>query len=461
VAVETAALERRRIADRPGVAVAVGVVAPVVLVPVAVLAAYDPFSALALAIAVVAAVLLVLRVDLALLLLVAAAPLESAIEISPNPQLTITKVVGAICFASFALFALSSRHRVLLDRTHAIVFLLLALALLSTLQADEISPALTVTIRYASFVALYVVVSQFLGDPTLQRRVAWVLSLASTVAGAQAVYNFLVVEDELVARPSYGDPNDLAFLLATTLPLTLWLLRERGLRRIVVVAMVVAISTSVVLTFSRGALVGLGAAALWHFVTERRHLPVLLAAVLVVAAVAATLARSNPSQFEVGFEAKQDVAGTNVSTRLDAWAVALRLASQQPVLGVGPGNFQYRYPDETERIVSTNTPRVVHNAYLDIAAELGFVGLFLFLAYIAETFARLTAASRRGYGLPGFAVAVRSALVVAMVSALFLSEQYYAPFWLIGGIATGLWLSARAGPGHEPVPATPPASVPA
>ncbi len=435
---------RRRIANRPGVAIAIGVGAPFILIPAAVLSAFDPFAALALTAVVVIGALLVLRVDLALLLLVAAAPLEAAFQISSNPQLTLTKLVGAICFASFALFAIGSRHRILLDRTHAIVFLLLALALLATLRADEIAPALTTTIRYASFVALYIVVSQFLGDERLQRRVAWVLSITSAFAGAQAVYNFLIRGNEFAARPTYGDSNDLAFLLATTLPLTLWLLRERGSRRIVALALAVTISTSIVLTFSRGALVGLAAAAVWHFVTERRNLPILLAAALIAAAVAATLIRTHSSEFEVGFQAKQDVAATNVSTRLDAWEVAARLAADEPLVGVGPGNFRYRYPEETTRIVGTDTPDVVHNAYLDIAAELGFVGLALFLAYLADTYARLTAARRHGYGLPGFATAVRSSLVVAIVSALFLSEQYYAPFWLIGGIATGLWLAARA-----------------
>ena len=310
MAVGTAALSTQRIGNHPeyGLKI-VGFAAPLVVLGVAVLTVYDPLLALGGGIAAVVAVLLVLRIDLALLLLVAAAPLESAIQISPNPQLSVTKIAGAICFLSFALFLVMSRRRILLDRSHAIVFLLLALALLSTLQAEEISPALTVTIRYGSFVALFLIVSQFLGDPTLQLRLAWVLSIASTLAGCQAVYNFLVLENALLASPNYGHPNDLAFILATTLPLTMWLLRERGLRRILVIMMIVAISVAVVLTFSRGALVGLGAAAVWHVVTERRHLPLLLAAFLLAFAVVATLVRSNPGQFEIGLEAKQDVAG--------------------------------------------------------------------------------------------------------------------------------------------------------
>jgi hypothetical protein len=34
---------------------------------------------------------------------------------------------------------------------------------------------------------------------------------------------------------------------------------------------------------------------------------------------------------------------------------------------------------------------------------------------------------------------VAIALVVGAVATLTLSEQYFAPFWLLGGLATALW----------------------
>jgi hypothetical protein len=38
---------------------------------------------------------------------------------------------------------------------------------------------------------------------------------------------------------------------------------------------------------------------------------------------------------------------------------------------------------------------------------------------------------------------VCSAFVVAAVSSLFLSEQYFAPIWLLGGLVTALWHARR------------------
>ena len=55
------------------------------------------------------------------------------------------------------------------------------------------------------------------------------------------------------------------------------------------------------------------------------------------------------------------------------------------------------------------------------------------------TLARLIALTRAGAGPTRYAQAVCLSLVIAAACAVFLSEQYYLPFWLLGGIATALW----------------------
>ena len=85
---------------------------------------------------------------------------------------------------------------------------------------------------------------------------------------------------------------------------------------------------------------------------------------------------------------------------------------------------------------------VVHNTFLEIAAELGVPALCLFLGYIGLTLARLTAVVRRPQRLPGFAAALRAALIVAVVAGSFLSEQFFPPFWVLGAVAHGVWQCA-------------------
>ena len=432
--------------DRPGLATAAVVALAALAAPLALVAARDPGRIVLVTIALVVAVVALARVEIALMLLVASAPLEDAVQLSGNPQLTITKIAGGLCFASFALYALSTHRRLYFDRLHVAVLLILALAMVSTLQAEDLASAQTTTIRYASFAALFIVVSQFVGDHRVQRRLAWALVIASAIASVIALNRFLSGESTQAKLP-YGDPNDLAYILATTVPIAVWLLLRSSPRvRPALLLILALLLGAIALTFSRGALVGLAAALIWHVVTEHRGRLVLVAGVIVVAVVSTfLLIQLNPKQLQTGLNAKEKVASQNVNTRLQAWSAAARLASDHP-LGVGPGNFKLYYLKETGAPPGTATLVVVHDAYLDVAAELGFGAMIVFLLYLGGAFMRASVARARGNGPPGLATAVRTALVVACVSGLFLSEQYFAPFWLLGALATAMWREGETRP---------------
>lgn len=389
------------------------------------------------------------RPPVALLLLIATGPLESAVAIPPDAALTPVKAAGALCFAAFALDALVTQRRLRFDRVHALLGLLLALALVSSLAARSTPDGLNTTIRYASFAGLYFVATQ-LADRRLTTAIAWVASLSAAVAAALAISNFLSGLRPLAA-PLDGDPNDLAFVLATTLPLTLWLWRRRGPIRLAVVAMAALLAAGILLSLSRGALLALAVAGVWHAATVRRHIPALLAGGALALVVAVSAVGSQNAQLQQGLTAKRHIAQENVETRLDAWQAAAELTAEHPLLGVGPGNFGFYYFEKTGRPPGTFGLRVVHDAYLDIGAELGATGLVLFLGYLAASFSRATVAVRERLGEPGLAVAVRTSLIVASVAALTLSEQYFPPFWVLGALATMAWTERR--PATAAVPA--------
>ena len=71
------------------------------------------------------------------------------------------------------------------------------------------------------------------------------------------------------------------------------------------------------------------------------------------------------------------------------------------------------------------------------------VAMCLLALYLVLAFVRLTASLEAGYGDRGFVAAVRVSLTIAIVSAMFLSEQYFLPFWLFGGLAAAIWMHGR------------------
>ena len=410
----------------------------------AALVAAWPLQILIGTIAAVAVVVCLLRVEVAVLVLVAFAPLELALSLGANSQLSPTKLAGLLCFTSFALFAIATNRRLVFDRVQGAAVVILGVALFSTIGARDQALATSTTARYASFVALCFVVAQFVGNHRLETRIAWVLSIGSAVTGVLALSSFFSGETS-AARLPLGDPGDIGFILATTLPFTFWLTRERGLKRAAAIALIGVILVAAILTLSRGTIVGLGVGLVWILVSDpRRSLRIALVGGIVAIVGFAGVVHFERDRIASGLERKAKVAQQNVDTRLAAWSAAARFAAESPLVGVGPGNFRNRYHEYADVPPGVATISVVHNSFLDVAAELGPIAMLAFIAYLVLVFQRLTIAVRERRGPPGFAVAARVSLVIGLAASLTLTEQYYAPFWLLGGLAVALARDERA-----------------
>src|SRR6266516_1760892 len=97
-----------------------------VMVLVAALAAVERPTAVLIAVVALGGIAVVLlRTDLAILLVVASAPIELAVTTTVG-GLSLTKIAGSLCFASFALYALRSRDKIYFDRSQVLVLVILA-----------------------------------------------------------------------------------------------------------------------------------------------------------------------------------------------------------------------------------------------------------------------------------------------------------------------------------------------
>jgi O-antigen ligase len=390
-----------------------------------------------------AAVLVFLaRTDLAIVLVVAAAPIEGAFSSTGGTGLSVTKLTGALCIISFLVSLVRQRRALVFEWGQVIVLGILALAMVSTLQAHDSGAAMTTTERYASFALIYLIISQYGHDRVLQRRIAWALVVSCSVAAYLGLHEYLTKKEDLATLP-YVNQNDFAFVLATALPLMFVVLDGPKVLRPFVLAAIGLVSAAILLSLSRGALVGLGAGFVLFLLTHRRRWQLTLAAGAVATAGVVLVIQSNPQRFQRALTLKQHIAHENVTTRFQAWGAAGRLMADHPLLGVGPGNFQFYFNKLTGQPVGGLTLTVAHNALLDVGAELGVIAMCLLALYLVLAFVRLTECLQRGWGDYGFVSALRISLVIAVVSSMFLSEQYFLPFWLIGGLAAAIWVRSR------------------
>jgi hypothetical protein len=142
-----------------------------------------------------------------------------------------------------------------------------------------------------------------------------------------------------------------------------------------------------------------------------QRLPKLAAVTIALVTVALVLGglRERPSRAELSAGAKATRLASVSSNRYEYWRVALGAFAAHPVEGLGAGGFRVRWLQE-RRI--TENVKDTHSLELEVAAELGLVGL-LALALLAGG---VIAAARRGLVLDRAAV-VGPAVVLVVWAA--------------------------------------------
>jgi O-antigen ligase len=418
------------------------------------LVAWTPLAAVALIAAIVAIVIVVTRAELALLVMIAALPWENKLDF-PSETFSAVKGIGALVMLAYVLRLLgNTRTKIHLSPAHAIVACFGTWILLSLTVSPEPLEGTQKTARWILLLAFFFLVTQLVNDRSQIRSALRWFTGSAAAAAAYGLWLFVVQHYTRVTGPLL-DPNDFGYQLACALPINAYLIGvDRGRRPIWMVCFVL-IALATFGTLSRGALVGIGALIVWGVFTRRIPLWAVasgLAATLAVLALALTV--WSPL-INLAIHEKTHVAQRNTESREVFWSAALQLAARRPVTGVGPG----RYPHEAQPLIQNSSPIVLkepetHNTYLEILAENGAPALLLFAAYLIASWLALRRVQQRARrdgdrDERRLATALQGALLIAMVSAIFLSAELTAPFWLLGALAVVLLRSGsveRASP---------------
>ncbi len=429
-----------------------------------VLAGLDPALAIAAGIGVAFALLVLSDLFTGLLLFTLVTFVAQVPEFFGS-GVTFAKVAGLLLAVSWlAVVLVRNDLRAEFAGVHPMVtfaiVLFLGWMLCSQLWADDSGLAIDAAFRlFLNALLIFIV---FSAVRTPKQAIGLV---AAFVAGATfvALYGIVFVTPEAGtedARLASGldNPNELATVLVAAVALSLGLssaLRERyPLGRVAALVAGGICLLGVFLTGSRGGLVAL-AVALGAFLVVGRQFRGRLLVLAVVVAVAGVSYYTYIASPEARERVTELESGTG---RTDLWVIGWRMVEGEPVHGVGAGNFStssagflLTEPGLIERsdFVIGSAPKVAHNTYLHIWAELGTIGLLLLLfvlgfgllaaAKATHAFARL--------GDPRMEMIARAvfvALAAILAADFFGSRQYQKELWLLLGLAPALWAIARA-----------------
>jgi hypothetical protein len=143
------------------------------------------------------------------------------------------------------------------------------------------------------------------------------------------------------------------------------------------------------------------------------------------------LQRDNMKRFAVGVY-EYDTGG-----RLYAWQAALELWRSHPVIGVGPGNFEFLSPGIQERLGASFITPSAHNTYLRVLAENGVVGLVSLvtpLIFAAVAMGR-AGSKNNALWLTGHRLWLTASLIALIANGLFIDSLHFRHLWLVFALA--------------------------
>jgi O-antigen ligase len=382
---------------------------------------------------------------------------------------SVAKGAGAALVLAWLYRGFSERRFVTHPAVRAFAFAALAFiawSVLSALWASDRVEALSDTARLAQGPLLVVVVSSFVRT----RRAFMTICIAfiagaavSALAGMGGLTQSDQTEQGTRLTGGIGDPNFLAAILVPAIVMSLFMTLTAETQRVRLLAGFcgLAATAGVFLTQSRGGVIALGVAVIGALVVAgplRRH--VLVAFALVGAFACFYLILIAPPQ---SFSRITAFTAGGGAGRADIWTVAAHAFKRHPVAGIGAGNFtivEQQYAVDVNQnlpqafdVIQLHEP--VHNTYLQVATELGVIGLISFLLMLWIPLRACWRAASRVETAEVWAIG--RGLVVGslgmLVAFVFLTAQYEKQLWLV--IALLLVVASSSEPEADASPSRP------
>jgi len=248
---------------------------------------------------------------------------------------------------------------------------------LSALQAKDPDVAYVSLVAMAKFVMPFLIGVTLLDSEKQARGMLWTIVLAQGYVALEMNLNYL--QGYNAASVGFGGMDNNCFgvsLVATIGPaIALGLVAKRWYEKVLAGAASALILHTTLLTFSRGAMVGVlavGVSAFLIMPKRPKYLAVLaLAGLLSLRFTGPELAARYASAF-----ADADERDYSAESRVDLWLDCLKIVGDQPFFGVGPMNFP---------VVASSLGWIegkeAHSVWMQTAAETGVPGVMALMFF--------------------------------------------------------------------------------
>jgi O-antigen ligase len=294
------------------------------------------------------------------------------------------------------------------------------------------------SVKFTKVVIFVLMLTHIANRPKRLEVVLWALIAGSLYLGFHAWElprsAFRSGRLEGVGGPDFAESNFLAAYMA----MMLWVIGFQFLRsgwpgRVICFLAGGFTANTIVLTRSRGAVVGLVAGAVMAIIVAPKRHRLKITAGLVIAAIG-FFWLTDPQFIErsTTITRSEEERDSSAQARIRLATAGWEMLQDHP-LGVGAGNFYQNVGDYMPEYTATDA----HNTYVRTATELGVQGIAVFLLLVVNGFGTLRRVSRSAGGLPDeqrdrvrlLAHGLMCALAAMLACCLTVSLTYVEFIW--------------------------------
>ncbi len=202
-------------------------------------------------------------------------------------------------------------------------------------------------------------------------------------------------------------------------------------------------------TYSRGGFLSCGTLALIYWFRSKEKIKLAVGFTVTALIVLPVLPDAFWDRMQT-ITTYEEVEDDSALSRLHFWKVAVKMADDRPLVGIGFNSFNVTYNKYDFSFGQYGEGRSVHSVWFGVLAELGYLGLCLYLLALFFTlrncaYARKVAARNPEHGdLQRFANSVETSIWVFLVGGSFLPFQYNEMLWHLIGVSMALKSIARS-----------------
>jgi len=270
----------------------------------------------------------------------------------------------------------------------------------------------------------------------------------------------------------FGNVNYFAEYMIVPLPLaiSLFFAARNRTHKILLLVGIFTIAGSIILTFTRGSYLAIGISSIFmfilylvvqgkYFIKEHKKIFIIILAFIILVTFLFTL--PNPlnepgtaiSKIKGRISITQLTKDYSLKRRFATWKFTAMMIKDHPMLGFGLGTFKYNSLNYQAKFFDQGENRSLypygiadkaHNEYLQFWAELGMIGLGIFLWFIVTYFyygIKLLKRLKDKYK-QGIAIGLMGGVVAVLIDAIF-GFPLHLPatlvlFWLFVGLIISL-----------------------